>query len=174
MAYSADAIANFFLDKAAQVNSALTHLQVQKLIYFAHGWYLALDPAGRPLIDELLEAWKHGPVVRSIYREFAKWGGNPIEEKAKELNPETLEIYEPSVEQEAPDDLDRDLARRVLERIWEVYGHFDGYRLASLTHQPGEPWQIIHDKFGGQIPRGIHIPNELIRKCFLQKMQRRQ
>ncbi|KQH74402.1 Panacea domain-containing protein [Xylella fastidiosa] len=43
----------------------LTPLQVLKLVYLAHGWCLGVHT--QPLIDELVEAWRAGPLIRSLY-----------------------------------------------------------------------------------------------------------
>ena len=47
--YSALAVANWFVENLA----GTTPLKLQKLIYFAHGWHLALK--GEPLIDEVVQ-----------------------------------------------------------------------------------------------------------------------
>ena len=54
--YNAIAVANYFIDKAKADGVPLTHMKLQKLIYFAHGWHLALY--GEPLIDEEIQAWE--------------------------------------------------------------------------------------------------------------------
>lgn len=41
-------------------------VQLQKLVYYAQAWSLAWD--GTPLFHDKIEAWRHGPVVRSIYK----------------------------------------------------------------------------------------------------------
>ena len=47
----------------------LTHLRLQKLLYYAQGWHLAAF--GRALFAGHIEAWKHGPVVQEVYPTFA-------------------------------------------------------------------------------------------------------
>src|ERR1700689_5397887 len=76
--YPASAIANELIKLSLQkTNSGLSPMKVQKLVYFAHGWYLALT-GGRPMINEPVEAWKFGPVVPSLYYELKKYGETPI------------------------------------------------------------------------------------------------
>jgi uncharacterized phage-associated protein len=62
MPYPAAAIANEFIKVAKRNGVLLTPMKLQKLVYFAHGWYLAL--LGKPLINEPVEAWKFGPVIQ--------------------------------------------------------------------------------------------------------------
>ncbi|WP_366513810.1 type II toxin-antitoxin system antitoxin SocA domain-containing protein [Planktotalea sp.] len=51
-------------------------MKLQKLVYIAYGWHLALS--GKKLFTEEIEAWKHGPVVPSLYHEFKHLRENPI------------------------------------------------------------------------------------------------
>ena len=64
MRYKALAIANYYIDKANVEDTPLDHLRLQKLVYLAHGWHLAIH--GRPLIEESVEAWKYGPVIADL------------------------------------------------------------------------------------------------------------
>ena len=177
MPYSADAIANFFLDRASESGRALTPMQIQKLVFYAHGWHLALDKQGRPLIRENVEAWRFGPVIRSLYGEFSQFRNSQISHRAREVRSQRLadgklsfKIYEPSLENENPTDVDPELARAILNRVWELYGGLSGYQLSNMTHAENEPWRIIQRAFQGNLPRGLHIPNETIRDCFQQKL----
>src|SRR4051812_39910789 len=76
MPYPAAAIANEFLRLAKEDKAQISPLKLQKLVYFAHGWYLAL--AGKPLIEERVQAWQFGPVIPTLYREFKRYGNSPI------------------------------------------------------------------------------------------------
>lgn len=171
MPHSADAIANFFLKRAGEEKIPITPMKLQKLIFLAHAWHLALDKEGRPLINEPVEAWKYGPVIRSIYREFRRFGDQGIDCFAQEFDPKTFSLYPPTIDQEDAPDVDRDFVLALLERVWEVYKGYTPIELANMTHLPEEPWKVIYDTFHGNIPPGVHIPNELIRQCYQRKLE---
>src|SRR5262245_29920187 len=75
--YSALAVANYFLDLAKAKGLALDPMKLQKMIFFAHGWSLALYD--EKLIDEPIQAWQYGPVVQSVYHEFKSFGAARID-----------------------------------------------------------------------------------------------
>ena len=68
MPFSAAAVANEFLHLAHRDDRPITPLKMQKLVYFAHGWHLAIT--GAPLISEPIQAWQYGPVISSLYQIF--------------------------------------------------------------------------------------------------------
>lgn len=122
MGYPALAVANYFIQKANEENEQVDPLKLQKLIYFANGWHLALR--GTPLIQEKIHAWKYGPVVESVYQAFKRYGSRPIDEVAgSTLIP--------------GDDAE---AIELLDTVWELYGHYSGVQLSNLSHDPEGPW----------------------------------
>jgi uncharacterized phage-associated protein len=76
MPYDPKAIANYLLEVAKNHNETLTPMKIQKLVYFANGWHLALK--NEPLINEQVEAWPYGPVIPSLYRAFRRFGDQAI------------------------------------------------------------------------------------------------
>jgi uncharacterized phage-associated protein len=62
---SAIAAANWFIEQNRIDQSELTHLKIQKMLYFVQGWHLAYYDI--PLFVDPIEAWKYGPVVTSVY-----------------------------------------------------------------------------------------------------------
>lgn len=60
-------------------------MQLQKLVFLAHGYYLA-STRGVPLVDEPFEAWDYGPVCRNLYYEFRDFGRQPINRLATEVD----------------------------------------------------------------------------------------
>ena len=56
-------------------------MKMQKLVYLAHGWHLAIHD--RPLISENFEAWPYGPVEEDLYHIFKPYRDAPITDYAK-------------------------------------------------------------------------------------------
>jgi len=121
MAYDAKVVANYFLNLAKRDSVQIFPLKMQKLVYLAHGWSLALR--GEPLIKDKIEAWKYGPVVPKLYHEFKKYGASAIKEPAS-----------------APtNEIDPD-SKKLIEAVWNRYKALTGIQLSALTHEPGYAW----------------------------------
>ena len=56
---------DFDNDDNYDVYEGLTHLKIQKLLYFADG--IALAVTDKPLFSEKIYAWPHGPVIKEVY-----------------------------------------------------------------------------------------------------------
>ena len=74
-AWSTD-IADEFLRLAAANGERLNQLQLQDLVYIAHGWRLALS--GEPLTGDRPEASETGPIYRRLANVFAGYGMDPL------------------------------------------------------------------------------------------------
>jgi uncharacterized phage-associated protein len=120
------AVANEILRQAREVGRALTPMQVIKLVYFAHGWTLAL--LRKPLIRHQVEAWQYGPVVREVYWALGSYGKQPIAASIKD------QFGQPYRAGLSPDE------RAVLRSVVKNYSHLHAYELSDLTHLPGTPW----------------------------------
>lgn len=153
MLYSPKAIANYLLALAQAAGQAVSPMKLQKLVYYAHGWYAGYT--GKPLIDEPVEAWQYGPVIPSLYHEFKRFGAGSISGKATDVT--GCELYEVP----PPDDPE---IRKFLENIWTSYGQFTGLRLSEMTHAPDGPWAKTWKAASGM--RGVDIPFEVIADHF--------
>jgi uncharacterized phage-associated protein len=98
----------------------MTHLKLQKLIYFAQAAHLAIND--EELFDEQIEAWPLGPVVRSVYDVFQDHGRDII-----------------AAEHGSEDGID-DYAQSFLKEIWNEFGKYSAYELVNITHRH-EPWK---------------------------------
>ncbi len=167
--YSADAIANEFLELAAKEGKPVTPLMLQKLVYYAHGWHLGLGLG--PLIDEPIEAWKLGPVIRSLYAEFRKFGGKPITEPAHDIKfvpGEGVTHIVPRMDCEGDSGAE---SKDVIDRVWGFYKQFSGLQLSTMTHEPGSPWHQVASSFSTRIPEYTRIPNAMLQEHFAKRIE---
>lgn len=157
MSEHALAVARFFIEKAAQDQQPITPMKLIKMAYIAHGWMLGFT--GTPLIGEPIEAWKYGPVVRSIYRYFRDYGGNPI------ASEEAINL--PSLKEQAQ-------VQELLESVWNVYSRFDGLQLSTMTHKPQTPWYRAWYEEGGSRRSSALISDDRIAEYYRKLIHERQ
>src|SRR6478735_8493369 len=110
MTYRALDVARWFVAWAAEEDADLSNLKLQKLLYYAQGWHLALR--GEPLFREDLQAWSHGPVVPSVYRAFRDFGSGDILLDQPEFD---WDDYDPTTSE-------------LLVRVWNTYGGFGAWQ----------------------------------------------
>jgi uncharacterized phage-associated protein len=117
--YTARDIARWFINATdRESGDDITHLKLQKLIYYAQGWALALF--GEPLFDEDMQAWAHGPVASSVWDEYRGCGYDPL----------------PPVKMKKRID---DRTCRLLESVNDNYGIYTAKKLEKMTHKE-TPW----------------------------------
>lgn len=155
------AVANFFIQKSFDTGKELTSMKLVKLVYIAHGWYLGLY--GQPLLNEPTEAWKYGPVINSVYKEFKAFGNSQITRLGTIMD--GLRMVTPFVSEDKKD---------FLNKIWDVYKDYNGLQLSTLTHQMNTPWNDIWNKQGGKNVSSAIIPNDLIQQHYKSKVAKQQ
>lgn len=85
MMQSSEAVANYFIGAGVASGNPIDPVKLQRLIYFAHGWHLAIH--GQPLIDERVEAWRYGPTAPSVYHHTKQNGFRAIRSLIRSKNP---------------------------------------------------------------------------------------
>ena len=160
MAYDARQVANFFLDLADERGTPLTTMSLLKLIYYAHGWYLAEH--NQPLIENRFEAWENGPVVRVVYRQFRDSAAKPIEGRAFFFDPVSRK------KQTAQHDFSNDVAS-FLASIFEEYARHHAFTLSDMTHEDGGPWDKAWNDKHGTVNPGMVISNDEIKQYFRRR-----
>ena len=120
----------------------MTPLKIQKLLYYAQGYALALH--GRRLFSDKIKAWANGPVV-----------------------PKVRAMFKPSEDGAIPAPTDFDplsidaKARVVIERVYLDYGRYSGARLVEMTHAE-IPWS--------ETAQNDEIPVDLIASFFSERL----
>jgi len=150
MPHSSLAIANEFLQRA-QGGRPLTHMQVQKLVYLAHGWNLGAY--GEPLIEDDVEAWEFGPVIRRLYDAMKCFGRGPVRRLLRwgDDTPFDFDDAEEAFEQLTPQEID------VIDLVWQKYGNYPAFQLSALTHQEGTPWYRAFAKARNSVIKDAEI-----------------
>ena len=120
----------------------MTHLKLQKLLYYSQGLHLAAH--GAPLFAEEIYHWNHGPVVEILYHVYKHHGSGPI---PLSPNADFTKLSEAQ--------------RELLNDVFNVYGQFSAWRLRELTHSE-PPWQRTKD--------GEVIPHTLLREYFVTQL----
>lgn len=119
MATTAQDIADWFLTSIdREAGDALTPLKLQKLVYYAQAWSLALR--NKALFRDEIEAWTHGPVVRSLWNKYRALRWEAIEP------PKRRPSFDKSTES-------------LLKDVLNSYGNLSAKRLEHLTHSE-QPW----------------------------------
>lgn len=154
MAYDARTVANELLRTAWKSGRSLTNMQVQKLVYIAHGYSLAI--LHRPLVRQAVEAWRYGPVIPALYQSLRQYGAGLVTEPINTLSREALSETD----------------RAVLTTVEDAYSRFSGPQLSTMTHKEGTPWQQVYE------PQGLWnnqtIPDPLIEQYYVGLLNERE
>ena len=126
LTHSASAVAKWFLTYNKMISLAsgdenISNMKLQKLLYYAQGTFLGI--CGEPIFSESIEAWKHGPVVPDVYREYSSFGGNGIEFDG-EFDVGEFDHNE----------------NTILKELYEEFGQYSAWKLSEMTHQEN-PWK---------------------------------
>lgn len=120
-------VAKYFIKKSQEEATSdpsrkVDALKLQKLLYYAKAWTLALKD-GHSVFPDEFQAWVHGPANLKVWHYFNAYDFNAINPS---LTKETFGQITPS-------------EKEILDIVWNSYGKFDGKYLEMLTHAE-EPW----------------------------------
>lgn len=134
-------IAEYFIWLANETGSFISNLKLQKLVYYAQAWHLALF--NEPLFQEDFQAWVHGPVIPDLYHRYKQFSWRPIDEEASPNFPEDILVF--------------------LEEVADEYFACDAYALEQMTHVE-DPWLRAREGLPMDAPS-----NEVIRKEWMKE-----
>ena len=106
-------IAKWFINHVdREAGDDITHLKLQKLLYYSQAWHLA--NYNESLFEEDMQAWTHGPVVPSVWQEYKDYEWQSLPPHNEEIQIEGIEDY--------------------LNTVYESYGKFTAKKLEKMTH----------------------------------------
>lgn len=118
-------VCDYIIVKLDAGGETLSHLKLQKLLYYTQAWYLAFNK--KPLFKAKFEAWVHGPVSRTIYNRFSDTKSLYSLLNAGDIRPDFLLE---SVDAESQTHIDE---------VLDAYAAFSGSELEDMTHKE-QPW----------------------------------
>lgn len=120
-------VAEYFLSLSdPECEDFISNLKLQKLVYYAQGFNLAIHD--KLLFAEPIEAWTHGPVIKSLYHQYKDKGASAIEP------PVNIDL------KKYPEEV-----KDLLDEIWIVYGQYSASKLRNLTHAE-PPWMDAYEQ----------------------------
>lgn len=156
--YDAREVSNFVIRLANENDLTLTQMSLLKIVFYAHGWYLA--SAGGPLFRQPVEAWEYGPVVKVVRDAFKDFGKGPITRPAERLDLQTGELV-PVPDRLSSDDED------FVRSIFKLYSNKSAFELSDMTHERDSPWDKVWNSKVAVGRLGLRIKNEEIKDYFL-------
>lgn len=149
-------IADYFIILSNATQNSITNMKLQKLLYYAQAWHLALFSS--PLFEEDFEAWVHGPVIPELYHLYKHFTWHPIQRD--DLVPEQLEEFEKN--------FGSDL-NNLMQDIVNVYFGLTAYELESLTHQE-DPWKLARQGIESDTPSSNIITKESMKVFYKNEL----
>ena len=136
-----------------EVYEGITHLKLQKLLYYAQGISLGMNK--KPLFAEKIEAWQHGPVVKEVYRDFSVFGRKNIEINMDKEKEKIINKIENNKE-----------VSEILNLTYDNFAIYTAWQLRQMTHEDNTPWDITQRTKG----LGKQIDNSLIEQYFKKEI----
>ncbi len=155
MGKSIKTVANTFLYYSFNRKIPISPLKLQKLVYFLHGWHLAIREVS--CIDGKFEVWPYGPVNENLYHFFKGYGNKNITDYAyswKEKESEESVAY--IVSRNNAD------FYKIFDAVFDKYINLSVRKISSLTHLPGSP----RDKTKNESGISAIIDDDLIKGYF--------
>jgi uncharacterized phage-associated protein len=147
---TANDVASYLLMTANDLEVPLSNLKLQKMLYYAQGWHLAVN--GSALFPDSIEAWIHGPVVPSVYQVYKNHGFGPL----------TADTKPPHLAKET---------KEFLGTLFRYYIKFSPHELELATHRE-EPWKAAREGLAPDQPSRNTISRTALKHYFKSLMSK--
>ncbi len=155
--YTYKQIADYFIALSNETQSLITNLKLQKLLYYAQAWYLAIY--NRPLFNDDFEAWVHGPVLRALYDDYKHFSWKPIERE--DLGEGSFSEIEKSFD---------GTTQKFMRDLTDEYFGENTYELERLTHSE-DPWKKARAGISEDQPSTAVIDKTEMQSYYSQYIQ---
>lgn len=132
------------LDVATYILSKIkcTHLALEKLVYLAYAEYLC--EYKEPLFEDTIYAFKHGPVVRSVYETYKRSGSQYVHPSEPDVDG-AVQTGVTELPARSRILFARHGAEKLLsiDKTLQIYGKYSASTLERLTHRENSPWSYV-------------------------------
>lgn len=144
-------ITDYLIDKGIKEGDPVTNKRLQKLLYYIQAWHLVFNK--EPLFEDKIEAWIHGPAIRSVYEEYKSYIANPIDR-----------VSNANIAQELGSDV-----TGFVDRIVKAYSKYDTATLEYMTHAE-DPWQKARKGLEVNASSNNEITHESMREYYAERL----
>jgi uncharacterized phage-associated protein len=144
---TANHVAARLINLSHEKQDPVSNLKLQKLLYYSQAWHLAFFK--KPLYDDEIEAWVHGPVVPAIFRSYRDYKWARISRVEEFGVPVGVAAH--------------------LEEVWRVYGSLSAYDLERLTHSEA-PWQVARAGIAPDVSSHAVISKDSMREYYSSRL----
>lgn len=120
----AKSVANYVIAYGMKIGHPVNNLQLQKILYYIQVHFL--KKKGIPFFKDEIEAWQFGPVIPTVYYQYAAWGPAPIT---------MFKTQKIDLEQEEKKDLDQIVKEKAVLSLLEI---------VADTNQKGKAWDLYY------------------------------
>lgn len=120
----AKSVANYVIAYGMKIGHPVNNLQQQKILYYIQVHFL--KKKGIPFFKDEIEAWQFGPVIPTVYYQYAAWGPAPIT---------MFKTQKIDLEQEEKKDLDQIVKEKAVLSLLEI---------VADTNQKGKAWDLYY------------------------------
>lgn len=157
------------LDVAIYILSKIkcTHLSLEKLVYFAYADYLC--EYSKRLFDDTVFAFRHGPVVDSVFKKYNGSGSQYLTSfEIKNDSSVLTDVPEMSAKSRILFAEDGAEKIRSIDKTIEKYGKCSASFLVDLTHRSSSPWSHVDSSKSYQVITDDLIKEFHINECLTQ------
>ena len=151
-------VAEYIMRYAATKGTLFNSSKIIKLVYIAHGCHLAVHE--RPLINDRIDAWKHGPIIPLLYHELFIFQDQPIEtyyySGASVYGSLMDKMFEMCLSIQE---------RNIIKGVVDNYMLWTSHELSELVREQNSPWD---QRYNGM--EGMEISDIMIMKYYKSEM----
>lgn len=120
----AESVANYVIAYGMKIGHPVSNLQLQKILYYIQVHFL--KKKGIPFFKDEIEAWQFGPVIPTVFYQYAAFGPAPIT---------MFKIQKIDLKQEEKKDLEQIVKEKAILSLLEI---------VADTNKKGKAWDLYY------------------------------